>query len=355
MKKILFTSLILVVEIFISCSGSENLRKNDEPIFYPPPPDEPRIQYLTSISSSNDISGEQSTITKFVVGEEEPLVIIKPYGLAARTDKIFICDTQLSALIVIDLAERSLGYFTPQGRGKLKKPINCFIDEEGLLYVADSERGQIIIFDNELNYRGEIGDSLILKPTDVFVDENKIYLNDISSRKVNIYDKTSLKYLRSIPSESEKKNQLYSPANISVSKKKIYVSDLGDSRIKVYDEKGNHIKTIGDIGNTPGKFSRPKGVAVDADGNIYVVDAGFENVQVFNSEGELLMFFGGSYSKPGDMWLPAKIFVDYKNINFFEDFVDPAFELKYLIYVTNQYGPDKINVYGFLSPKEIQK
>jgi len=55
------------------------------------------------------------------------------------------------------------------------------------------------------------------------------------------------------------------------------------------------------------------------------------------------------------MWLPAKIFVDYKNINFFEDFVVPAFELKYLIYVTNQYGPDKINVYGFLSPKEIQK
>jgi len=31
--------------------------------------------------------------------------------------------------------------------------------------------------------------------------------------------------------------------------------------------------------------------------------------------------------------------------------VAPGYDLKYLIFVTNQYGPWKINVYGFIAPK----
>jgi hypothetical protein len=63
------------------------------------------------------------------------------------------------------------------------------------------------------------------------------------------------------------------------------------------------------------------------------------------------MYFGGSYTKPGDMWLPAKVVIDYKNLDYFQEYVHPSFNLKYLIFVTNQYGPDKINVYGFISKK----
>ncbi|MBK6839081.1 MAG: hypothetical protein IPG90_13205 [Bacteroidetes bacterium] len=44
--------------------------------------------------------------------------------------------------------------------------------------------------------------------------------------------------------------------------------------------------------------------------------------------------------------IPAKVIVDYDNLSYFQKYVDPAFDLKYLVFVTSQYGPDLINVYG---------
>lgn len=352
MKKISLIILVLIFQIFVSCSGSKNTSNQNEPITYPSPPDEPRIQYLTSFSKSSDFSGEQSFFTSFITGEEEPLPILKPYGLAVGKKKIFVCDSQLGGLEIMDMDDGTFGYFIPEDRGKLKQPINCFTDDAGYLYVADPERGQVIIFNPDLEYYAEIGDSTMIRPTDVFVTDRQIFVNDIKKQSVFVYDRSSRKYLKSIPSSSSDKNKLFSPTNIYVYSDNIYISDIGDSKIKVYSLDGEYIRTIGTIGMAPGKFSRPKGIAVDKDENLYVVDAGFENVQIFDKEGKLLMYFGGSYSKSGDMWLPAKVVIDYNNLDFFKDYVDPSFNLKYLIFVTNQFGPDKISVYGFISNKK---
>ena len=92
------------------------------------------------------------------------------------------------------------------------------------------------------------------------------------------------------------------------------------------------------------------GIAVDTEGMTYVVDAAFENVQIFNAQAEILMFFGGSYKGPGHMWLPAGIEIDYNNLEYFKKYLQPGFQLKHLIFVTNQYGPDRVNVYGFVEP-----
>ena len=82
------------------------------------------------------------------------------------------------------------------------------------------------------------------------------------------------------------------------------------------------------------------------DENIYVVDAMYELVEMFNSKGQFLMHFGGHYQGPGYMYMPANITIDYNNLQYFEKYVDSRFKLKYLIFVTNQFGPDKITVYG---------
>ena len=132
----------------------------------------------------------------------------------------------------------------------------------------------------------------------------------------------------------------------------VYVTDFGDFRIKTYTKDGSFVSVLGSFGNSPGQFVRPKGIDVDKDGILYAVDAGFENVQMFNSSGQLLMYFGGPYKGPGDMWLPAKVVIDYESVKTFEKFVDPSFRLKYLVWVTNQYGPDKINIYGAVEVKK---
>ncbi|MDX2414504.1 MAG: 6-bladed beta-propeller, partial [Bacteroidales bacterium] len=141
---------------------------------------------------------------------------------------------------------------------------------------------------------------------------------------------------------------LYQPLNIELAGHKLFVTDLGDCKVKVFDYESNYITSFGGSGNGLGMFTRPKGLSCDNKGNVYVVDAAFENIQIFNDEQELLLHFGGTYTGPGGMWLPADVCIDYNNFEYFSSYVDPGFKLEYLIYVSNQYGPDKISVYGFV-------
>ena len=350
MKKIIYkTVLFITISFLFSCSASKEIRKTTELVVYPTPPEKPRIQYLTSFSKSTDITGKQSEFMASVIGEEEERIINKPYGISIYKGKIYICDTMLGGIIIIDLNNSTFENFVPKGMGELKKPINCFNDKSGNLYITDTQREQIVIFDENGNYISSFGEKEKIKPIDVNVDDRYIWVADMRNHSVMVYDKYSYEFIRSIPgSNPDSLSTLYSPTNLTMYNDKLYVSDFGAFNIKAYSKDGKYRKTIGSYGRNLGQFVRPKGLAVDKDDNVYVVDGAFENVQIFNKEGQLLMFFGGPYNGPGDMWLPAKVIIDYDNLEYFQKYVHSNFNLKYLIIVTNQYGPDKISVYGFI-------
>ncbi|MEJ2634723.1 MAG: hypothetical protein P8184_05470 [Calditrichia bacterium] len=351
-KFVFFVILFSVCCANLLLAGGKQPRQRPEAVIFPPPPDTTRIQFLTRISTSADVTGRRSGFLRYIMGEEKERPIIKPYGLAAFRGKIYICDTILGGLEIIDLKSKTFEYFTPEGRGKLRKPINCAVDDRGDLYVADSERRQVVVFDSNGNYHSSFGNPDSLKPTDVFITPGTVWVCDILAKKIRAYDQNSYRPLMSFPhAAAGESGYLFSPTNLYVRNDRIYVSDFGDFKIKIFNIEGKYLKSIGSYGRNVGQFVRPKGIAVDEEDNLFVADAGFENVQIFNSRGKILMFFGGSYKGPGNMWLPAKVVIDYENTDFFREFVDPAFNLKYLIYVTNQYGPDKISVYGFVEPR----
>jgi hypothetical protein len=96
----------------------------------------------------------------------------------------------------------------------------------------------------------------------------------------------------------------------------------------------------------------PKGIAVDRERRFYVVDGATAVVQMFDREGTLLTFFGDpKTSGEGGLYLPAAIAVDYENLALFQKYVAPGFKLEHLIFVTNQAGRQKVNVYGFVSKR----
>jgi len=199
---------------------------------------------------------------------------------------------------------------------------------------------------------GAFGEPDNFKPTDVFVRGDKIWVTNIKNSRINVYSKETYQMLYYFPeNDTTKESSLFSPTNLFVTNDRVYVSDMGDFRVKIYTPEGKFLASIGGSGNNIGQFVRPKGIAVDRDAHLYVVDAGFENTQIFNEKGKVLMFFGGPYKGPGDMWLPAKVTIDYDNLSFFQKYVDPAYDLNYLVFVTNQYGPEKINVYGAVTMK----
>lgn len=354
MNKNFFSAILLVIvgPIFLISCSQKIKNASTGMVVYPAPPDTTRIQYLTSISGSIDVTGKQSTFSQFLVGNEVEKTIAKPYGIAMHGGKIYVCDTYSHGLEVVNMNSNGFEYFMPTGKGQLKMPINCSVDDAGLLYVADAERKQVVVFNEKGEYLNSFGEAENFKPTDVVIAGEKIFVANIKNHKINVYSKdTQNRLLFSFP-ETDNTNEgyLFSPTNICVSKDRIYVSDFGDFKVKIYTLDGKFIESIGSYGTEIGQMARPKGIAVDKESNLYVVDAGFENTQVFNKDGKLLMFFGGAYKGAGDMWLPAKVIVDYDHTSYFQKFVDPSFNLKYLILVSNQYGPDKINVYGRVVP-----
>lgn len=354
MRKICWclTLCLFIVSLFLSVSCNRKVAgsaSQEDIVIFPPPPDTTRVQFLTSISSSSDIHGIQSGFNKFLFGEKAPENIIKPYGITVKGSRIYICDTGLGGLEIIDLAEESFEYFIPKGLGQLKLPINCFIDERGYLFVADANRKQVVVFDEELSYLDALGEQELFKPTDVSVNNGIIYVVNVLNHAIHLYDAISFEPLGVLPGISNGGGgYLYQPTNIFVSENEIYVSDFGDFCIKRYTLDGKYIESVGAYGNAYGKFTRPKGIALDSESNLYVVDAAFENVQIFNDQANLLMHFGGSYQGPGAMWLPAAVEISDENLAYFEALVDERFTLKHLIFVTNQYGPSKVSIYGFV-------
>jgi len=325
---------------------------NHQPVIFPQPPDTARIQFLTSFSTSVDITGQRSSFARYVMGDEPGKPIHKPYGITIHNGKIYICDSMLPGLEIIDLQKQHFDYFTPSGPGQLKKPLNCAVDKNDNLYIADVGRRQVVLFDKLGAYRATIGDGYLSKPTDVVVYKNKIWICDLDAHQIKVFDQSSAKLLFSFPEAAQNSPQyLFSPTNINIFDQKIYITDTGDARIKVFDTNGKFINPVGSYGKRPGQFVRPKGLALNNEGSLYVVDAAFENVQIFNNQSRLLMFFGGNLKGPGQMWLPAGITIDYENLNYFQKYVYPKFDLKYLIFVTNQYGPARVNVYGFVQTK----
>jgi DNA-binding beta-propeller fold protein YncE len=319
-------------------------------IFFPPPPDEPHVQYLTSFSSESDLGGG-TRFEDFVLGTtlaKQP--ISKPYGIAAVPGKIYVCDSGASSLAIADLAAAKMNFVSPEGEGQMQVPINLAVDQDGTCYVTDTGRGQVLIYSASNDYLGALGMKGEMKPGGVVVSGGRVYVSDLQNHCVRVYDKAGHGLLFSFPRDpADDKAKLFLPINLGVDQAgHVYVSDTGGFFVKVFDADGNFLRKIGNIGTGYGQFARSKGIAVDREGRIYVVDAATQVVQIFDASGQLLTFLGyPKTSGEAGLLLPAGIALDYDNVGAFQKYAAPGFKLEYLIFVTNQFGGHKVSVFGF--------
>jgi DNA-binding beta-propeller fold protein YncE len=318
---------------------------------YPAPPDEPRIQYLMSFGSESDLGGP-SKFSEFIVGaQRETRPIWKPYGVTIRGGKVYVCDTQAANVSMSDLVKHKVEYLKPGGLAAMKLPINLAVDKDGTCYVTDIGRNQVLIYGADQSLVGQLGKQGEMRPCGIALANDRLYVTDLSNHCVRVYNKAKRELLYTVPrNPAEEKGKLLSPTNVAVDPQgRIYVSDTGGFSVKLYDAEGNYIRTIGDLGVTPGQFALPKGIGVDHAGRIYVLDAAAPVIQMFDQEGKLLMFFGQPKdSGLGGLYLPAGLSIDYDNVDLFQKYAAPGFKLEYLILVTNQVGPQKVSIYGFL-------
>ncbi|WP_163335892.1 6-bladed beta-propeller [Desulfopila sp. IMCC35008] len=347
MKKFL---LFIVPFLFlIGCASPE--KPNNSLVFYPSPPLQPRLQYLLSISSEDDIRDPGNDFMDFLIGDiKSEKRIRKPYDICSTPGKIYVLDRGYKKLLVIDLEKRTFSHLEAQGLGELGEPSGIWVSNDDTKYIADMKRRQVVVFDENNNFLRSYGNNgMFDKPVDVAVYRGTLLVCDMNKNQILVLDKETGRLQKTLGTMGRDSGNFYKPTHINIDQAgNIYVNDAFNYRIQKFDQNGQFIKSFGFHGDIVGAFARPKGVDVDRNGHMYVVDSAYENTQIFDVEsGRLLLYFGGSGMAPGSMFLPASVHIDYANAQYYKNFADKDFVLEYVVYVGNMFGSNKLNVYGF--------
>ena len=340
--------LIILITIMSGCTTS---RRPVPVVFFPPPPNEPHLQYLTGYNDSSDIEDPPSNFSLFLTGKETRSVVKhigKTYGVRTHKGKIYICGSSTGVLIILDPAAKSMSYFESSGLGQLKGPVNLAFDNNDFMYVADPPRKEIVVFDPQgrfyKSFGSDIPDSRI---TDVAIYEGRLYALDSKAGLVRVFNRKTGEQLNSFGQGDEPTKNLVIPTNFAFDPVgNLHITNIGHAKVTIMDRDGHYLSSHGRIGDSFGEFARPKGIAVDDNGWVFVVDAGFANVQIFNENMKLLTFFGNIPTEVGTLNLPAGIAVSKDNLQIYQKMAAPGFILDEVIYVINQYGKPKVSVFG---------
>jgi DNA-binding beta-propeller fold protein YncE len=71
----------------------------------------------------------------------------------------------------------------------------------------------------------------------------------------------------------------------------VLVADTGNKRIVVFDKDGNYLTEFGSAGFDPGQFDEPVGIAIAPNGTVYVTDTWNQRVQAFTPSQDGKFYF----------------------------------------------------------------
>ncbi len=250
-----------------------------------------------------------------IIGEDKKDELGKPYGVAVDNEgKIYVSESEQARVFVFDTKNKKLDFFGRGAGGTMELPLGIAVDSIGRVYVADGKLKSVLVYNQQRNMIKTIGHGEQLKsPGGIALDElrNRIYVVDTQGHNVKGYSTITDSLVLTIGKRGTDDGEFNFPTNIAVGKDgRIYVTDMINARVEIFDAEGNFLYKFGSLGDSFGQFTRPKGIALDSQGNIYVVDAAFNNFQIFTNKGILLMSVGSLGLPPGFFWLPAGIYID---------------------------------------------
>ncbi|WP_200762550.1 6-bladed beta-propeller [Nitrosophilus alvini] len=306
-------STILLLSMFTGCAPQ---KQQEVRIIMPPPPEEPRLFYVGSYRGEADFTNNKAL--DIFIGEETKgsgKNLFKPYGVAAKGDVLYVTDTALGIVFVIDIKNKKVTFLGDRPAGKLALPVGIAFGPDGIVYVSDSKLRKVFGYAKNGNLVFAIGEKgEFRRPSGIAINQklNRLYVVDTKSHNVKVYDLKSGKLLFEFGKRGIKEGEFNFPTNIAIDPRNgnVAVVDTQNFRVQIFDQEGEFLTKFGRLGDAPGMFARPKGIGIDTEGHIYVADAAFNNVQIFDDKGTVLLYFGGAGFAPGKFYLPAGIYAD---------------------------------------------
>jgi DNA-binding beta-propeller fold protein YncE len=174
--------------------------------------------------------------------------------------------------------------------GKFNNASSFYITANGLIYISDFGKDEIVMIDtlgNNLKSFGGYGwdENSFDDPSDVFADPLTIYISDKNNHSIKRFDK-SLNYLSALyKRESDNSEEQFGyPVSCATSNQgDLYFIDSENKRIMKFDIFGNFISSFGGFDAGKYQLSDPIQLAVNSFNNIFVIDE--TDIKVFDHYG----------------------------------------------------------------------
>lgn len=234
---------------------------------------------------------------------------MSPTRIALFGDRLYVSDTERGHVAIFDSEGVRTGTITaipaPLGLG-------AQIEKDRVrLFIGDKASGSVHIIEDgaQVGYLGS-GDGEFLMPNAIAVGKKHIFVVDSKAHVVRVYDLRG-RLRGQFGSQGTGMQQFDFPSDVVVDSTtgEVFVSDWGNRRISVWDVKGNWLRNIVAPPNDHGAamYLRPAGLGIDDNGNLYVVDNALSCVVVMDQAGLLLDVFGYQSSQyhTGELLIPV--------------------------------------------------
>ncbi len=333
--------------LLLGLSGCLGPRPAPQWVYFPPPPDPPRVVHLVSFNSLHQLIPPQESWLNIFRGAAASRRVGTPMGIAWRGETLYICDTNVNYVHAWNLASGSTRRIGADG--ELKKPVAVAVDENGTVFVADTIRGEVVAFEpsgSEIT-RFKPPKTVNYRPVALAVIGGALYVADMANHAVDVYSTETGRRLRSLGGRSSGTGRTYYPSGISVDAAgQTYVAELMSARVQVFDRSGHFIRAFGSPGNRYGSLGMPKDIAVGPDGVSFVADAQFQCIHLFDPRGRVLMVIGGPRDEPGGTPLPNGIAIATLLPEKLLDLVPDGFKARYYVWVSNTTGQQRLALFA---------
>jgi DNA-binding beta-propeller fold protein YncE len=314
-RGIIFATAVLGMSFALPAGGTYKTGENRAA-----PANREVIQFQRTIDSTaiQDFSkprGFWKKLVTWIAGPAEIETLGRPYALTEdNLGRLLVADPERRVVHILDFERRRYTALTGSKKEKLLSPVGVAVDGRNNIYVSDSARGRIYIFDKKGKFRRTLSSNReggrFLRPTGIALDakRNLLYVTDTLRHQVLVLT-TEGKLIRAIGRRGQGPAEFNFPTAVAIGQDGLYVLDAMNFRVQILTSEGEFVRQLGQQGNQTGTLFRPKGIALDSQGNLYVVDALFESVQVFDSQGQLLTYFGSGGVGEGKFSLPSGIYI----------------------------------------------
>ena len=263
----------------------------------------------------------------------EPLRVLRtPRHLTTDSrQRVIVSDPGIPAVHVLDPKKKtSFSILGGQGR-RLQSPAGVAVDGEDNIYIADSKRGMVLVYDQYGTFVRHIGnfhgENVFQHPTGIAIDRksSRLYVADSPRHLVLMLDlegnllKRAGKQSDDTGSGGLKRRNntgpgaFNYPTEIALSRNQVGILDSAGMRVQIMDLECHLLGGFSVLNASRQKADRAEGLGVDQDGNIYVSYVGTSEIRMYASDGGLLASFGQAGPRMGEFSAPRGLWIDAKN------------------------------------------